>query len=102
MAVSVASFKAAYPAFRLTDETMLAARLAEVEACTSDLWAEKRDLAVCLQLADALTNDPMGRDAQVTDNQETAYRRRFVQLSRALACGNSIRLGTVAPEDLCP
>jgi hypothetical protein len=93
--VSVASFKAAYPAFAKTDATMLAARLAEVELVTSDSWGTVRDLAVSLQLADALTTDPMGRDAQATDQGETAYRRRYNALARALACGNSLRLGTV-------
>lgn len=95
MTVTVASFQVAYPEFAKANSATLEARLAEVELVTSDAWGEKRDLAVSLQLADALACSPSGRDAQLSDpNSPTTYRRRYWALCKALGFANPIRLGT--------
>lgn len=104
MTVSVASFQLAYPEFAKANATMLAARLAEVELVTSDSWGTKRDVAVMLQLADALATGPSGRDAQLTDpGQPTTYRRRYWNLCKALGFAHELRLGLdpANPFGLC-
>ncbi len=96
MAATVAAFLVSYPEFAKAPTPMLEARLAEIELVTADTWGTRRDLAVYLQLADALANSPSGRDAQLSSpNEPSTYRRRYVALSKALACASSIRLGTV-------
>lgn len=96
MATTTTAFLVRYPEFAKANAAMLTAALADAELMTSDAFGDKRDLAVYLQLADALATGPSGRDAQLsTPNEPSTYRRQYDRLARALACGNSTRLGTV-------
>lgn len=65
MAVSVSTFKAAYPEFAKAGDTLLTEQLAQVELEVSDSWADRRDTVVMLTLADTLANSPWGRDARM-------------------------------------
>lgn len=95
MAVTVASFKAAFPAFRAAGDTMLAAQLAFAEATVSDSFGATRDEMVMLRLAMQLEAMPEGRDArmQVAGEARSTYAVRFRELATANAVSAS-RLGS--------
>lgn len=107
MAVSVASFLVAFPEFLKAGDAMIAAQLALTELEVSDSFAEQRDQAVMLRLADALALSPWGRNARmVTPSAATStYGTRFL----AMASGNAVsasRMGSPAAvgggRDGCP
>ncbi len=95
MAVSVASFKAAFPAFRNAGDTMLTAQLAFAEVTVSDSFGAQRDEMVMLRLAMMLEAMPEGRDARlkVEGESKSTYAVRFEELARANAVSAS-RLGS--------
>ncbi len=95
MAVSVANFKAAFPAFRNAGDTMLTAQLAFAEVTVSDSFGAQRDEMVMLRLAMMLEAMPEGRDArlQVEGEPKSTYAVRFDELARANAVSAS-RLGS--------
>lgn len=95
MTVTVASFKAAFPAFRNAGDTMLAAQLAFAELTVSDSFGAQRDEVVMLRLATMLEAMPEGRDARATVEGEakSTYAVRFEELARANAVTAS-RLGS--------
>lgn len=99
MAVTVSDFQLAYPAWAKANPAMLAARLAQVELQVSpDSWGAKRDLVVMLVLADVLTCDPSGRDAQLAGSEQsgpTTYRRQIWDLQRSLRFANPTLFGTI-------
>ena len=96
MAVTVSSFKIAYPSFVNAGDTLLTAQLAQVELEVSDGFAEQRDAVVMLLLADRLSSMPEGRDARMTtDEQPTStYRKRYDELCAAYAV-NALRFGVL-------
>lgn len=95
MTVSVASFKAAFPAFRAAGDTMLAQQLAFAELTVSDSFGAQRDEMVMLRLAMMLEAMPEGRDArmQVEGEAKSTYAVRFHELAVANAVSAS-RLGS--------
>lgn len=102
MAVTVDSFKTAFPEFVKAGDAMLTAQLALVELEVSDSFGDSRDLAVMLKLADALALSPWGRDARLipkgVDNAFTStYGQRFQKMCEANAVSAS-RLGS---SDVC-
>lgn len=95
MAVSYASFVVAYPEFLKAGEPMVTAQLALVELEVSDSFAEQRDAAVMLRLADTLALSPFGRNARmVAPNAATStYGKRFLAMAESNAVSGS-RLGS--------
>lgn len=95
MAVTVASFKVAYPEFAKAGDPMLEAQLALVELDVSAAFGDQRDAAVMLRLADTLALSPWGRDARVVAPLATrsVYGDRFTRMAEALAVSSS-RLGS--------
>lgn len=88
MAVTVASFKVAFPEFVKAGDPMLEAQLALVELEVSDSFGDSRDLAVMLKLGDALALSPWGRDARMVpkgvDNAfSSTYGLRFQRMAEA-------------------
>lgn len=65
MAVTVSTFKVAFPEFSKAGDAMLTAQLAQAELEVSDSFGDRRDLVVMLTLADNLANSPWGRDARM-------------------------------------
>lgn len=105
MTVSVASFLVAYPEFLKAGEPMIGAQLAMTELEVSDSFAEQRDAAVMLRLADTLALSPFGRNARmVAPNAATStYGQRFSAMAESNAVSAS-RLGsppTATPHG-CP
>lgn len=101
MAVSVASFKVAFPSFAYAGDMLIAAQLANAEAITGDGYngEAKRDLAVMLATAHALALEPMGRDAGLVDKRgETTYSAQLRELKRGNACLHTSRMGTLDYE----
>ena len=103
MAVTVASFKVAYPEFGKAGDPMIEAQLAQVELEVSDSFGDSRDAAVMLRLADTLALSPWGRDARSASprNSATTYGERFQRMAEANAVSAS-RLGsapTITGED---
>jgi hypothetical protein len=100
MAVSVASFKVAFPEFVKSDPAMLTAQLAMVELEVSDSFGESRDLAVMLKLADVLAQGPAGRDARmVPKGVENAFSSTYGIRYRAMCEANAVsasRLGSTS------
>jgi len=97
LAVTVASFKAAYPEFAKAGDPMIAAHLAHVELEVSDSFGDQRDQAVMLRLADTLALSSFGRNARLvapTDGA-TTYGQRFRAMAEANAVSAS-RLGSPA------
>ena len=95
MAVSVASFLVAYPEFQKAGEPMIAAQLAMVELEVSDSFAEQRDQAVMLRLADTLAMSSWGRNARMISPNAatTTYGMRFLAMAESNALSAS-RLGS--------
>ncbi len=95
MAVSVASFKVAYPEFAKASDGLVAAHLAPVELAVSDSFAEQRDQAVMLRLADTLALSVWGRNARLVAPSDGAstYGQRFRAMAEANALSAS-RLGS--------
>ena len=97
VAVTVASFKAAFPAFRGAGDTMLAAQLAMAELTVSDSFGAHRDEMVMLRLAMMLEAMPEGRDARTVapdgSGPTSTYAVRFAELAQANAVSAS-RLGS--------
>ncbi len=95
MAVSVASFLVAYPEFQKAGDAMIGAQLALVELEVSDSFAEQRDQAVMLRLADTLALSAWGRNARmVTPNgPSSTYGERFQSMAESNAVSAS-RLGS--------
>ncbi|MEY4548251.1 MAG: hypothetical protein RL685_4446 [Pseudomonadota bacterium] len=104
MAVTVASFKVAFPEFLRAEDPMLEAQLAMAELEVSDAFEESRDLAVMLRLADNLALSPWGRDARLVGTRATSstYGERFARMAEANGVSPS-RLGSaVRSADVCP
>jgi hypothetical protein len=97
VAVSYASFVAAYPEFLKADSAMVTAQLALVELEVSDSFEDQRDAAVMLRLADTLALSPFGRNARmVAPNAATStYGKRFLAMAETNAVSAS-RLGSAA------
>jgi hypothetical protein len=98
MAVSIASFKVAFPEFARAGDPMLEAQLALTELEVSDSFGDSRDLAVMLRLADTLALSPWGRDARMipkgVDNAfSSTYGLRFQRMAEANGVSAS-RLGS--------
>lgn len=101
MAVSVASFKIAFPEFVFVDDTHLAAQLAHVEAVTGDGYngEARRDYVVQLTLAHALALSPMGRDAGlVAKDGTTTYGAQLKLIKQGNACLHTSRMGSLDYE----
>lgn len=98
MAVTVASFKVAFPEFGKAGDPMLEAQLALVELEVSDAFGDSRDLAVMLKLADALALSPWGRDARmVPKGVDNAFSSTYGVRFSAMAEANGVtasRLGS--------
>lgn len=95
MAVSIASFKVAFPEFLKAGDPMLTAQLAQAELEVSDLFEDQRDHAVMLRMADNLALSPWGRDARLIPAKATSspYGERFQRLAEANAVSAS-RMGS--------
>lgn len=95
MAVSLASFLAFNPEFLKAGTPLLTAHLAQAELEVSDSFAEQRDHAVMLRMADNLALSPWGRDARMVPPSATSspYGERFQRLAEANAVSAS-RLGS--------
>ena len=105
MAVTVASFKVAYPEFVKAEDATIEAHLAQTELDVSDSFGDVRDQAVMLHLADALALSPFGRNARmVSPSASTStYGERFRRMAEANAVSAS-RLGSppLVTGDGCP
>lgn len=102
MAVSVASFKVAFPEFLKAGDPMVAAQLAFVELEVSDSFGDSRDLAVMLKLADALALSPWGRDARlVPKGVDNAFTSTYGVRLRAMAEANGITADRMGSSDGC-
>lgn len=89
MAVTVASFKEAFPEFKGTaaDDAKLAARLAQVEVRVVSAWGTWRDEVVMLELAESLTGQTSGRRARKVDGGtgKSTYGEKLDQLKKTFA-----------------
>lgn len=94
MAVTVASFKVAFPEFKKAGDPMLEEQLALAELEVSDAFGDSRDLAVMLRLADNLAMSPWGRDARLLPPkaETSTYGARFQRMAEANGVSAS-RLG---------
>jgi hypothetical protein len=95
VAVTYASFVVAYPEFLKAGEPMVTAQLALVELEVSDSFAEQRDAAVMLRLADTLALSPFGRNARMVapSAATSTYGQRFMAMAESNAVSAS-RLGS--------
>jgi hypothetical protein len=100
VAVTVASFKVAFPEFLKAGDPMLEAQLALAEIQVSDSFEDERDHAVMLRLADNLALSPWGRNARLVSEKATTstYGDRF----RIMAEVNAVRASRMGSNNGCP
>lgn len=89
MAVTAASFKAAFPEFANATEALVTATLERaVLDCPSDAWGQVTDRGIELTAAQSLALSPFGRGAQlVSKDGSTVYDERLECLKRGVALG---------------
>lgn len=88
MAVTVASFRRYYPAFRDTPEDLIAAKLELAALQVGSNWGALQDTGTMLYLAHLLSVDPSGERArQTNDPAMTTYAYEFQRLEAQVACG---------------
>ena len=97
MAVTISTFKAAYPSFVNAGDEMLTAQLAQVELIVSDSFGDQRDQVVMLTLADRLSSMPEGRDARLT--AEGGPRSTYAPELERLKAANAVRAIRFGAED---
>jgi len=88
--VTLAEFRAAYPAFNKAPDSLVLAKLAISAAkCDAGAWGDLRDIGIGLWTAHQLTMEPEGREVRISNAQSgtSTYEQQFNQYAAVAGFG---------------
>lgn len=108
MAVTVQSFKAAFPEFQRAADALVQTKIDEAELEVGTAWGTTRDLGVSYLTAHLLSIAAQGQQARLVpanakatrEDALTVYERRYRELRLQVASGGRVTAGSVCnPEE---
>lgn len=85
MAITARQFRAQFPEFRTTPQAVIERGLSDaLVQMNAAEWGDRLDAGQKYLAADLIASGPLGEKARLKkDNQQTVYRRKYMDLMRA-------------------